>query len=81
MPAFIIKPMTLDSVTISLRNSDSGSTGLLALISTRMKISRKTAAVTNRPIVWVEPHAYLVPAQEKPSSSGTMVRVRNSEPR
>ncbi|MNL57006.1 hypothetical protein D3C87_1805390 [compost metagenome] len=80
MPAFIRKPIIIDREIIEFLNSESGSTGLLALRSIRIRMAAKTNAAANRLRICGDPQSYWVPAQENPSSRATMLSERKTDP-
>ena len=55
-------------------------TGSAARISRKKKTTHMTAAKANRPMICGEPQAYSLPAQLKPSSSGTAAATRIAAP-
>src|SRR4029453_16829789 len=56
MPAFIRKPIELETVTMLFLNIDKGSTGLFAFRSRSSKIIKNRPAAQRKPIICGEAH-------------------------
>ncbi|MNI78588.1 hypothetical protein D3C73_1349750 [compost metagenome] len=77
----MINPIKLEIVTIPFLNKCIGRIGLDTISSTTTNIMADTSVAARSPRICDEPHSYCVPAHENASRRGTIVVVKNNEPK